>query len=62
MKKKQLRILFVCGEFDNNSERYLFIHLFIYYLFIGQHFNSQIIHTIQLVSSDTFNNYRDNVL
>ena len=49
--KKKFRILFVCGEFDNNSERYLFIH-----------FNSQIIRTIQLVSSDTFNNYRDNVL
>ena len=44
---------------------YLFIYLFIFYLFIylfiDQYFNCQIIHAIQLVSDETFNNYIDNV-
>ena len=39
-KEKKIRIFFVCGEFDNNSKWCFFI-----YLFLGQHFNCQIIHT-----------------
>ena len=54
--RKKLRIFFVCCEF-NIGEWYLFIHLL-----TDQHLNGQIIHTIQLVSCDIFNNYKDNVL
>ena len=36
--------------------------IYFIYLFIGQHFNCQIIHTIQLVPGDIFDNYIDNVL
>ena len=48
-EREQERIFFlICGEFYNNSKSYLFI---------AQHFIWQIIHFIQLVSNEIFNNH-----
>ena len=56
------------GERGSQKEKFVcylsisFFICFFNYLFFDQRFNCQITRTIQLVSGDIFNNYKDNVL